>query len=81
MQVINDLKSITITNIVKEQVDKSAQLTTDDSTSYSKLEELVQSHEAAIVKPAMIPILLPWVHIAISNAKRLLLDVHHKLKN
>ena len=30
MQVINDLKSNTITNIVKEQVEKSAQLITDD---------------------------------------------------
>jgi len=81
MQVINNLKSNTITNIVKEQVDKSAQLITDDSTSYYKLKEHVQSHEATVVKPDMIPILLPWVHIAISNAKRLLLDVHHKLKN
>jgi len=81
MQVINDLKSNTITNIVKEQVEKSAQLITDDSTSYFKLKEHVQSHEATVVKPDMIPILLPWVHIAISNAKRLLLDVHHKLKN
>lgn len=81
MKVINDLKSNTITNIVKEQVDKSAQLITDDSTSYYKLKEHVQSHEAVVVEPDMIPILLPWVHIAISNAKRLLLDVHHKLKN
>ena len=81
MRVINDLKSNTITNIVKEQVEKSAQLITDDSTSYFKLKEHVQSHEATVVKPDMIPILLPWVHIAISNAKRLLLDVHHKLKN
>ena len=81
MQVIKDLKSITITNIVKEQVDKSAQLITDDSTSYYKLKEHVQSHEATVVVPDMIPILLPWVHIAISNAKRLLLNIHHKLKN
>jgi hypothetical protein len=81
MQVINDLKSNTITNIVKEQVDKSAQLITDNSTSYYKLKEHVQSHEAVVVEPDMIPTLLPWVHIAISNAKRLLLDVHHKLKN
>ena len=81
MQVIKDLKSITITNIVKEQVDKSAQLITDDSTSYYKLKEHVKSHEATVVPPDKIPILLPWVHIAISNAKRLLLDVHHKLKN
>ena len=81
MQVIKDLKSITITDIVKEQVDKFAQLITDDSTSYYKLKEHVQSHEAAVVPPEKIPILLSWIHIAISNAKRLLLDVHHKLKN
>jgi len=81
MYVINDLKSNTITNIVKEQVDKSAELITDDSTSYNKLNEHVKSHQAAVVDHDKIPLLLPWVHIAISNAKRLFLDVHHKLKN
>ena len=80
MQVISDLKSNTITSIVKEQIDKSADLITDDSTSYTKLIEHVNSHVAAVVEPKMIPIILPWVHIAISNAKRLLLDVHHKIK-
>ena len=80
MQVISDLKSNTITSIVKEQVDKSADLITDDSTSYTKLIEHVNSHVAKVVEPQMIPIILPWAHIAISNAKRLLLDVHHKIK-
>ena len=80
MQVISDLKSNTITSIVKEQVVKSADLITDDSTSYTKLIEHVNSHVAKVVEPQMIPIILPWVHIAISNAKRLLLDVHHKIK-
>ena len=80
MHVITDLKSNTITNIVKEQINQSADLSTDDSTSYTKLIEHVNSHVAAIVKPKMIPAILPWVHIAISNAKRLLLDVHHKIK-
>jgi hypothetical protein len=32
MIVINNLESITITNVVKEQVDKSAELISDDST-------------------------------------------------
>ncbi|KAA6317615.1 hypothetical protein EZS27_032258, partial [termite gut metagenome] len=27
------------------------------------------------------PKVLPWMHIAIGNVKRLLLDVHHQLKN
>lgn len=80
MQVIPDLKSQTITDIVKELVDESAELTTDDSTSYNKLAEHVNSHQASVVPPKMIPTVLPWVHIAIANAKRLLLDVHHKIK-
>ena len=81
MIVINDLKSITITDIVKEQVEKSAELITDDSTSYTKLKEHVKSHEAVVMKADLIPTILPWVHIAISNAKRLFLCMHHKLKN
>jgi len=81
MQVISDLKSNTITNIVKEQIDKSAELITDDSTSYNKLKDHVKSHEAAVIDHDKIPLLLPWVHIAISNAKRLFLCMHHKLKN
>jgi len=80
MQVISNLKSNTITNIVKEQVDKSAELIRDNSTSYIKLKERVQSHEAKVVEAKMIPVLLPWVHIAINNAKRLFLDVHHNLQ-
>ena len=55
MHVIGDLKSITITYIVKEQVDKSAEIITDDSTSYPNLKEHVQSHEASVVEPNMIP--------------------------
>lgn len=81
MHVISDLKSQTFTSIVKEQIHEDAELITDDSTSYTKLIEHVKSHQAAVVQHEMIPILLPWVHIAISNAKRLFLDVHHKLKN
>lgn len=80
MQIIDDLKADTITDIVKEQVEESAELTTDNSTSYTKLIEHVNSHIAKIVEPEMISLVLPWVHIAISNAKRLLLDVHHKIK-
>ena len=40
MQVISNLKSNSITNIVKEQVDRSAELITDDSTSYNKLKRV-----------------------------------------
>jgi hypothetical protein len=51
----------------------------DDSTSYKKLGEHVKLHKAQVIKPEDLPRILPWVHIAIGNIKRLLLDMHHQL--
>ena len=81
MKVIPDLGSETITDVVKEQLEPSVELTTDDSTSYVKFKELVESHQAVTSGKEAVTTFLPWVHIAISNAKRLLSDIHHYLKN
>lgn len=81
MQVIPSLQSETITKIVKEQLEPSVELTTDDSTSYIKFDEQVKSHQPVKADKNTVKTFLPWVHIAINNAKRLLLDVHHRLKN
>lgn len=81
MQVIPSLQSGTITKIVKEQLEPSIELTTDDSTSYIKFDEQVKSNQPVKADKNTVKTFLPWVHIAISNAKRLLLDVHHRLKN
>ncbi len=80
MKVIPNLGSETITNVVKEQLEPSVELTTDDSTSYIKFNGLVESHQAVTSGKEAVMNFLPWVHIAISNAKRLLPDVHHNLK-
>jgi transposase-like protein len=80
MQVVKDLKADTAAKVVREQIDARAELTTDDSTSYKKLGQHVKSHEAQVIKPEDLPKILPWVHIAIGNVKRLLLDTHHRLK-
>jgi transposase-like protein len=79
MIVIDDLQADTVTEIVKEQIETEAELTTDDSTSYKKLKQVVKQHNAKVVKPEELPKMLPWVHIAIGNVKRLLLDMHHQL--
>ncbi|KAA6327730.1 hypothetical protein EZS27_023307 [termite gut metagenome] len=81
MKIVCDLKADTTTKIVKKYVDSQAELTTDASTSYKKLKEHVKKQDAKVVKQGDLPQVLPWVHIAISNVKRLLLDVHHQLKN
>ena len=80
MQVITDLKADTITSIVKKDVTVDSELITDDSTSYVKLKDLVEKHDAQVIPKEKIGSVLPWVHIAISNAKRMLLDIHHDIK-
>jgi len=49
MKVISDLKSETITKNVKEHIGNTTDLTTDDSTSYTKLEEHVHSQTASVI--------------------------------
>lgn len=80
MQVISDLKAETINKQVTTNISKEATLITDDSTSYVDLEALVEKHEAQVIPKEKIGEILPWVHLAISNAKRILLDIHHNIK-
>ena len=80
MKVISDLKSNTITKNVKEHIENTADLITDDSTSYTQLKEHVHSHTASVIPHQELPNVLLWVHTAISNAKRQLLDVYYKMK-
>ncbi|KAA6330737.1 hypothetical protein EZS27_020590 [termite gut metagenome] len=81
MKTVCDLKAETTTNMVKENVDSQAELTADASASCKKLKEHVKRQDAKVVRQGDLPKVLPWVHIAIDNVKRLLLDVHHQLKN
>ena len=80
MMVIDDLKSETITDHVKEQVENTADLTIDDSTSYTTLKEHVHSHDSWSIPKKQISKVLPWIHTAISNTKRQLLGVYYKIK-
>ena len=81
MKVVPDLKAHTATQIVIKQIDNQSDIQSDDSTTYKKLNEVVQSHKAQVIKTEELPKVLPWVHICIGNVKRLLLDMHHQLKN
>jgi len=77
MVVIEDLKASTITPIVEEGGSKHTIINSDNSTSYVKLKKLEMEHKPEIIPMDKVNEMLPWVHIAISNAKRLLLDIHH----
>ena len=77
MRVIEDLKSETITELVKGLASDAKEIDTDDSTSYVDLKDFVPKHNAQVIPKEKV---LPWVHIAISNAKRLLINTFHDIK-
>lgn len=78
MKVIANLKSETINEKIVSGVLPTTKVTTDDYSSYKKISPTVE-HTAHKVNAANVNKILPWVHKAISNAKRLLLDVHHRV--
>ena len=80
MVVISDLKSNTITPLVDASVSETSTIDSDDSTSYVKLKDIVKEHHPQVIPKTEIGKILPWVHIAISNAKRMLLDIYHDIK-
>lgn len=80
MLVIEDLMASTIDKKVVEHIDKNAIIDSDNSTSYTNFSSLVQEHRPKVIPKEEIGKALPWVHIAISNAKRMLLDIFHDIK-
>lgn len=80
MKVIEDLKAETITPIVKSLVNSKSSIDTDGSNSYVELSKFVEHHHAEVIPKEKIGEKLPWVHIAISNAKRQLLNTFHDVK-
>jgi hypothetical protein len=66
------------TPIVKANVEVNTTIKSDGSTSYSELNDKFDHQPETIPKKEASKI-LPWVHKAISNAKRMLLDVHHRI--
>jgi hypothetical protein len=80
MFVIEDLKSSTIAEKVIQAIDNQSIIKSDHSTSYTNFKTLVKEHRPQVIPSKEIGRLLPWGHIAISNAKRMLLDIFHDIK-
>jgi len=78
MKVINSLKKKEIARAVNELIKESTTIIADGSNGYNDLKENYNLQSNVISKED-INIVLPWVHKAISNAKRLLLDIHHRI--
>jgi ribosomal protein L37AE/L43A len=64
----------------KEMIDANATVITDDHKSYKKLPDIIKEHiSKRCFNNESRSQVLPWVHTAISNAKRLFLGVHHNV--
>jgi hypothetical protein len=79
MRVMPDLKSMTINKVVKDCVDPQTKVKTDCLRSFSRLNEVVKKHLPKVIPPDQAGKELPGVHIAISNAKRNLLNNFHHI--
>ncbi len=80
MQVIPNLKPGTINEKVITNISRKSTLLTGNSTSYTDLCNLVDKHQVQVILKEKIGEILPWVPIAIANAKRMFLDIHHNIK-
>lgn len=80
MLVIDDLKAETIENKVTLCIEQDSTIKTDNSTSYTNLKKVVKEHIAQVIPKELIGVVLPWVHIAIGNAKRQIADIHRGIK-
>ncbi len=81
MSVVKSLSKIDIAYEAKKMIAKKATVTTDGKTSYRTLKDICQMHTAIIVKDkTQVAKIFPWVHTAISNAKKKLSGLHHQVK-
>jgi len=78
MKVINSFKKELTKTIVNDMIATKSKILTDGSNSYNDLKQ-DYNHISEVFKKDEASKKLPWVHTSISNAKRLLLDVHHRI--
>jgi len=79
MKVLKSHMSAEIESLIKNSLDPKAVVFSDKSTSYLNIEKYVEAHIAEKSNKKTTIIMLKWVHIAISNAKRNFLGVYHKI--
>lgn len=80
MKVLNSHTADEIDRVIVENLDEQSIVFSDKSTSYINISDLVQVHVIEKSNKETTVNMLKWVHIAISNAKRTLLGIYHKIK-
>ncbi len=80
MKVVNSHKSKEINGLIQSSFAEKSIIFSDKSTSYVNISDYVEAHYTEKSNKETTQTTLKWVHIAISNAKRTLLGIFHKIK-
>jgi len=80
MVVISDLKSGTISPIAGESIDAGASVVSDGTKSHVKFPGMFKEYVGRAISVDEIGKVLPWGHVAISNAKTRLANIYHGIK-
>lgn len=77
MQTVESMEREQVETVVKKRIAPAQRIRTDGFRSYSHLSGLGHQHDRSPVPSKQAAEELPWVHTAISNAKRFLLGTYH----
>ncbi len=80
MKVLTTHKSENVNEMIEKSFDEKSIVFSDKSTSYIDIAKYVETHITEKSTNETTATTLRWVHIAISNVKRNLLGVYHKIK-
>ena len=80
MLVIPDLRKETLFNVTKDNIHRDSIISMDASHSHSIIENVYDSICEKCPTQKDVDNLLPWVHTTIANAKMLLVDTYHGIK-
>jgi transposase-like protein len=81
MRVVDQTTQIGINYEAQKCLKKDVVVKTDAYYGYNKLKQVIKQHDPVKFNPKDASKELPWVHIAISNAKRNLLGVYHRINS
>lgn len=82
INVVSSLSTKDVTFEATKMLQKSATVITDGKRCYNALKNICAIHETIIIKDKKeVSKVFPWVHTAISNAKKKLLGLHHQVKD
>jgi len=79
MAVVKDGTSQTMTSKVSQWLNANSVVKSDAYGGFNKVGQVVSEHRAQVVRPEEGQVILPWVHMTISNAKRVFRGIYHSM--